>query len=105
MHTPPPHPPVFLPKEYSARSYWSTAEPYENRQPTSIGRHGERSGNTLLFVDRRIIEGCKGISYPVTKACTMQNSEVWFLSLDDEPIRVYHFSSFLHILPLKQYNG
>ncbi len=32
----------------------------------------------------------------------MQNFEVWFLSLDEELIIGSHFSSFLHILPLKQ---
>ncbi len=31
----------------------------------------------------------------------MQNFEVWFLSLDEELISGSHFSSFLHILPLK----
>ncbi len=41
-------------REYSARSYWSTAERCDNRQRTSIGRHAERSGNLLLFVDRRM---------------------------------------------------
>jgi hypothetical protein len=40
-------------REYSARSYWSTAKPYENQQCTSIGRHAERTGNPLLFVDRQ----------------------------------------------------
>ncbi len=91
-------------REYSARSYWSTAEPCENWQPTSIYRHAERTGIPLLFVDRRIIEGFQQISYPVSRAYTMQNSEVWFHSLDDEPIRGSHFSSFLHILPLKLHN-
>ena len=67
--------------------------------------HAERTGNPLLFIDSRIIEGFQGTSYPVTRAYTMQNFEVWFLSLDDEPIRGSHFSSFLHILPLNQYNG
>jgi hypothetical protein len=63
----------------------------DGRQPTSIGRHAERTGNLLQFVDRQINEGCQGISYPVTRAYTMQNSEVWFLSLDDEPIRGSQF--------------
>ncbi len=103
-YTPPPSPTHLLfcwkLREYSARSYWSTAEPCENRQPTSIGRHAERTGNPLLYVDKQIIEGLQGISYPV-RAYTMQNSEVWFLSLDDEPIRGSHFSRFLHILPSK----
>jgi hypothetical protein len=31
----------------------------------------------------------------------MQNFEVWFLFLDNEPISGSHFSSLLHILPLK----
>ncbi len=108
-YTPPPSPTHLLfcwkLRKFLVRSYWSTAEPCENWQPTSIGRHAERTGNPLLFVDRQIIEGLQGISYPVSRAYTMQNSEVWFLSLDDEPIRGSHFSSFVHILHLKQYNG
>ncbi len=40
-------------REYSARSYWSTAKRCENRQRTSIGRHAERTGNPILFVDRQ----------------------------------------------------
>ncbi len=35
----------------------------------------------------------------------MQNFEVWFLLQDNEPISRSPFSSFLHILPLKQYTG
>jgi hypothetical protein len=35
----------------------------------------------------------------------MQTFEVWFLLLDNEPISGSHFSSFLYILPLKQYKG
>ncbi len=35
----------------------------------------------------------------------MQNFEVWFLLQDNEPISRSYFSSFLHILPLKQYTG
>ncbi len=35
----------------------------------------------------------------------MQKFEVWFFFLDNEPISGSYFSSFLHILPLKQYNG
>ena len=35
----------------------------------------------------------------------MQNFEVWLLLLDNETISGSHFSSFLHILPLKQFNG
>jgi hypothetical protein len=35
----------------------------------------------------------------------MQNFEVSFLLLDNEPISGSHLSSFLHILPLKQING
>jgi hypothetical protein len=33
----------------------------------------------------------------------IQNFGVWFLLLDNEPISGSHFSSFLHILPVKQY--
>ncbi len=81
----------------SLSSFVHAAKPRENRQLTCIGRHAERTGNPLLFVDRRIIEGFQQISYPVSRAYTTQKSEVWFLSLDDEPIRGSHFSSFLHI--------
>jgi hypothetical protein len=35
----------------------------------------------------------------------MQNFEVLFLLLDNEPVSGSHFSSFLHLLPLKQFNG
>jgi hypothetical protein len=35
----------------------------------------------------------------------MQIFEVCFLLLDNEPISWSHFSIFLHILHLKQYNG
>ncbi len=64
---------------------------------------GEKD-NLLLFVNRRIIEGFQRISNPVSRAYTMQHLKLLFLSLDDEPIRVSHLSSFIRILPLKQYN-
>jgi hypothetical protein len=57
-------------REYSAHSYWLTAEPCENRQPTSIGRQAEKTGNLPLFVDIRIIEGYQRILYPVSRAYT-----------------------------------
>ncbi len=50
LYTPPP-PTFFCRKlrEYSARSYWSTAERCENRQPASIGLQAERTCSPLLF--------------------------------------------------------
>ena len=92
-------------REYSACSYWSTAERCDNRQRTSIGRHAERTGNLLLFVDRRIIEGYQRVLYPVNRAYTCQFFSFSYSLLGNEPISGSHFSSFLHILPLKQYNG
>ena len=92
-------------REYSARSYWSTAERCDNRQRTSIGRHAERTGNLLLFVDRRIIEGYQRVLYPVNRAYTCQIFSFSYSLLGNEPIGGSHFSSFLHILPLKQYKG
>ncbi len=104
-YTPPlPHPPVVLLKvtrifgplllvdgralrELATNFYWSTCG--ENRQHASICRQADHWG-----ASRDLISSKQG-----------QISEVWFLSLDDEPIRGSHFSSFVHILPLKQYNG
>ncbi len=44
-------------------------------------------------------------SSPVSGDRKCQILTVWFLLLDDEPISRSHFSSVLHILPLKQYKG
>jgi len=74
---------VFLRKvlrEYSARSCWSTAE------------RCERWGALAALISSR-------------QRLYMQNFEVWFFLLDKEPNSGSHSSSFLHILPLKQYNG
>jgi hypothetical protein len=54
----------------------SLAERRSDDVTTSIGRHAERTGNPLLFVNRLIIEAFQRISYPVSRAYTMQNSEV-----------------------------
>ncbi len=89
---------------FLAVSYWSTAERCDNRQHTSIGRHAERTGNLLLFVDRRIIEGYQRVLHPVNRAYTCQIFSFSY-SLGNEPISGSHFSSFLLILPLKQYKG
>jgi hypothetical protein len=111
-YSPPlPHAPVFLPKvtrifgplllvdgralpEPATHFYWSTYG--ENRQPDSICRQADR------MIQMRAIHKTH---LPVSGDRTCQILTVWFLSLDDEPIRGSHFSSFLHILPLKQYNG
>jgi hypothetical protein len=77
-----PPPTVFLWKverEYSAHSSWSAADARD--------------------------DGQEQFSYPVSMAYICKNSDVWFLSLNNEPISGSHFSCFLHILPLKQYNG
>jgi hypothetical protein len=47
----------------------------------------------------------KGASYPVNRAYTHKFLQFSYSLLGNEPIRGSHFSSFLHILPLKQYNG
>ena len=120
-HPLPPPPTCRKLREYSACSYWSTAERCENRQPASIGRQAERTGSRLLFFDRQrepaarfylskggeddSDEGHMQDSPPVSGDITFQIFTVWFLLLDNEPISGSHFSSFLHILPLKQYKG
>ena len=71
---------------------WSTGG--ENRQHTSICQQAER-----MFQMRAI---CRLIS---SGGSTCQILTVRFLILDNEPISGSHFSSFLHILPLKQYKG
>jgi hypothetical protein len=47
----------------------------------------------------------KRASHPVNRAYTYQILQFSYFLLGNEPIRGSHFSSFLHILPLKQYNG
>ena len=47
----------------------------------------------------------KRASHPVNRAYTHQILQFSYFLLGNEPIRGSHFSSFLHILPLKQYNG
>ncbi len=83
---------------------------WESRQPASIGRQAAAVDPLLLvdrrrepaarfhFGDRRIIDGSERISYPVSRACIRKILKFWFLLLDNEPISVSHFSSFLHIL-------
>ncbi len=50
-----------------------------------------------------IDEEHKQASSPVSDDSKCQIFTVWFLILDNEPISGSHFSSFLHIFPLKQY--
>ncbi len=47
----------------------------------------------------------KCASHPVNRAYTHQILQFSYFLLSNEPIRGSHFSSFLHILSLKQYNG
>ncbi len=47
----------------------------------------------------------KRVSYPVNRAYTHKILQFSYSLLGNEPIRGSHFSSFLHILPLKKYNG
>jgi hypothetical protein len=47
----------------------------------------------------------KRASYPVNRAYTHKILPFSYSLLGNEPIRGSHFSSFLHIWPLKQYNG
>ncbi len=47
----------------------------------------------------------KRASYPVNRAYTHKILLFSYSLLGNEPIKGSHFSSFLHILPLKQYNG
>jgi hypothetical protein len=48
-------------------------------------------------------EGPKRISYPVTRAYTHKMLLFSYSLLGNEPMSGSRFSSFLHILPLKQY--
>ncbi len=64
MHPPPSHPPVFLRKVTRIFGPLLLAEPSKNRQPTSIGRHAEKTSNPFLFVDRQIIWGVSGDLIP-----------------------------------------
>jgi hypothetical protein len=66
----------------------------ENIRPAPIGRQPS------VVRD----EGLSGSHYQLAGPINA-NFEVWFLLLDNEPISGSHFSSFLHILPLKLYNG
>ncbi len=50
-------------------------------------------------------EGRKHILYPVTRAYTHKILLFSYSLQGNEPISGSHFSSFLHILPLKQYKG
>jgi hypothetical protein len=47
----------------------------------------------------------KRASYKVNRAYTHKILQFSYFLLGNEPIRGSHFSRFLHILPLKQYNG
>ncbi len=47
----------------------------------------------------------KRASHPVNRAYTHQILQFSYFLLGNESIRGSHFSSFLHILPPKQYNG
>ncbi len=47
----------------------------------------------------------KHASHPVNRAYTHQILQFSYFLLGNEPIRGSHFSSFLQILPLKQYKG
>ena len=52
--------------------------------------------------------GCerrKCVSHPENRAYTHQILQFSYFLPGNEPIRGSHFSSFQHILPLKQYNG
>ena len=95
----------------------------KNRRPDPLGRQPSvaRTGNLLLLVDKRrepaacfylskggeddSDEGHMQDSPPVSGDITFQIFTVWFLLLDNDPISWSHFSSFLHIFPLKKYKG
>ncbi len=47
----------------------------------------------------------KRASHPVNRAYTHNILQFSYFLLGNEPIRGPYFSSFLYILPLKQYNG
>ncbi len=94
---PPPHPPGDL---------FLTDKPDESRYLVSAtccagGRAGRGWGAGRG--GRR--ERRKRASYPVNRAYTHKILQFSYFLLGNEPIRGSHFSSFLHILPLKQYNG
>ena len=94
---PPPHPPgdLFLPggrDESRLRVSATCGAGGRAGQGVGAGRGGER--------ERR-----KRASHPVNRAYTHQILQFSYSLLGNEPIRGSHFSSFLHILPLKQYNG
>jgi hypothetical protein len=87
--------------------YCFSAESCENIRPAPIGRRPSvaRTGNPLLLVDRRREPAARfylstggslwGISGSTKQGLYMQNFEVWFLLVDNEPISESHFSSFL----------
>ncbi len=93
---PPPHPPGNL---------FLTGKSDESRQRVS-GRQlrgGGWAGRGGACRAGRGREGRKRISYPVTRAYTHKSLLFSYSLLGNEPMSGSHFSSFLHILPLKQY--
>ncbi len=66
------------------------------------GRRAGRGGRGAAGGGR---ERHKRASHPVHRAYTHQILQFYYFLLGNEPIRGSHFSSFLHILPQKQYNG
>ena len=70
--------------------------------PTTVSPHPSVFGS-LTFTHLGGREGRKRISYPVTKAYTHKILLFSYSLLGNKPISGSHFSSFLHILPIKQY--
>jgi hypothetical protein len=109
--SPPTHPLFFCRKlrGHSAHSYWSTAA------------RVSRTGGPFPLVDRRrqpvarfywspdreddSDEGSRRYSYPVSRAYKRQILPFSYLVLNNEPSNGYHFRSFFHISPLKQYKN
>ncbi len=96
MHTTPLHPPVFLPKVTRIFGPLLLVDSRELREPAtcfywSTGREDDSD------------EGHTQDSVSGDRTC--QILTVLFLLVDKEPISGSHISSFLHILPLKQYKA
>ncbi len=84
-------------------TYFSLISPMSHGSETRAGSCGGGAGGGPGGGGGR--EGRKRISYPVTRAYTHKILLFSYSLLGNEPISGSHFSSFLHILPLKQYKG
>ncbi len=91
-----PHPHILL---FILNRYWQWGASviHAPNPPTNCfsAESCARIFGTLLLVDGRAL-----------RVSSAYKCKVWFLSKDESPsVGGSHFSSFLHILPLKQYSG